>query len=305
MASTKWRLGIRCKATALATRTGSGRRILKEWAVLGVLAVGCASSFAGVTLTLEKRERISPTLFVKGVIEAGDADRVIASLKSSRVAPELVLDSPGGSIAEAVRIAQVVKKLVMGVTVAPGGHCASACFMIFAAGIPRHAASSLFMNAVERGKLDSLSMKITGKPADLPGFVGLHRPYQTNMSSPENSQVSVMKAVTSYLENEMVPRRLIDLMMTHSSSDIYWLNEDDLTQLAKYPPAVEEYLIQKCGYEPRLWDKVSENKRAGRTSEALLAKDEKARGCIVDELVNLRMRGLADLKSGWMPTRLF
>lgn len=91
-------------------------------------------------------------------------------------------------------------------------------------------------------------------------------------------------------------------MMSHSSSDIYWLNEDDLTQLAKYPPAIEEYLIQKCGYEPRLWDKVFENKKAGRTSEALLAKQDKARGCTIDELVTLKMRGLAELKSGWMPT---
>jgi len=45
-----------------------------------------------------------------------------------------------------------------------------------------------------------------------------------------------MRAVRDRLENELIPRRLIDIMMSRPSNDIYWLTADDLLELGDYAP---------------------------------------------------------------------
>ena len=57
-----------------------------------------------------------------------------------------------------------------------------------------------------------------------------------------------MRKVTSYLEYHIVPRRIIDLMMSRPSNDIYWLTDGDIDELGNFPPALEELYITKCGY---------------------------------------------------------
>jgi len=57
-----------------------------------------------------------------------------------------------------------------------------------------------------------------------------------------------MRQVQNYLESQMVSRRLIDLLMSRPSNDIYWMTDDDFEELGEYRPEVEEFLIKRCGY---------------------------------------------------------
>ena len=54
------------------------------------------------------------------------------------------------------------------------------------------------------------------------------------------------------LEANLIPRRLIDEMMSRPSNDIYWLSNDDLYELSKSPPALEQLYLSKCGVDTRL-----------------------------------------------------
>jgi hypothetical protein len=236
-------------------------------------------------------------LVLTGPIEAGDADKIVAAVRGRRFPPPaFAINSPGGSVVESIRIAQIVKKLAVSVTVVHGGQCASACFMVFAAGAGRSALPAELMSPEAQRRTNELAIKVTGKPANSPGPVGLHRPYQANILSADNDQVKVMKFLSAYLEEEMVPKRLVELMMTHPSNDIYWLSADDLKQLGEYAPAMEEFLINRCGYDRNLADKIMSSKG---NSSSLIAQGDRADDCIGRETGELTARGFADIQKGW------
>jgi hypothetical protein len=215
-----------------------------------------------------------------GPIQPGDADALVKWIKRDPITGAIVVNSLGGSVAEAIRISQVVTKASLSISVSKDGKCASACFFIFAAGVGRDAAPSELM----------------GDARSVSGFVGLHRPFQANLSSPDNSQSQIMKRVSSYLEDQMVPRRLIDLMMTRPSNEIYWLTEEDLMQLGDYPPPVEEFLIQKCGY----FRQYSRLRRGNADDKARL---KSIIGCIGQETAIIGAEGIAAISAGWMPEK--
>ena len=88
-------------------------------------------------------------------------------------------------------------------------------------------------------------------------------------------------------------------MMTHPSNDIYWLNEEDLKQFGEYPPDIEEYFIQKCGYDRNSLEKAFGNP----DYKAILAKHEAAGACVADEITAMSKRGFEELKRGWTPSQ--
>jgi hypothetical protein len=253
--------------------------------------MACKSSLA-LTLAGGVRE-----LILTGPIEAGDADKIVAAVRGRRSPPPVfAIDSPGGSVVESIRIAQVVKKLAVSVTVLHGGQCASACFMVFAAGVGRSAMPAELMSPEAKRRANELAIKITGKPASSPGPVGLHRPYQPNILSAKNDQVKVMKFLSAYLDEEMIPKRLVELMMTHPSNDIYWLSADDLKQLGEYAPAMEEFLINRCGYDRNIVDKIMSG---NGESSSLVAQGDRANDCVSRETGELATRGFSDIQKGW------
>lgn len=272
-----------------------------KWCATAAIMLAFSSAASGAIIGFQDGSTCRPLCptTLTGTIEQGDADKLVAWFKAMRFGPVfLVLDSPGGSVGEAIRIAQVVKKLALVVEVARDRVCASACFIVFAAGTPRLASSAELMGGEMRQKWDQ-SMKVNGKPEKPRGFVGLHRPFQRNIAAPENSQAKIMKAVTVYLEGQMLPRRLIDIMMTRPSNDIYWLNDDDLEELGEYPPDIEEYLIQKCRY-----DRNSLKKAWGNPDfKAILAEQDEAEKCIENELNAMQKKGFEELKNGWTPSQ--
>lgn len=75
---------------------------------------------------------------IRGEILTGDADRFNSALnvalrKASKDKPPIIadLDSFGGSVSEAGKIASLVKEKELAVSVLKSSECASACFIIF------------------------------------------------------------------------------------------------------------------------------------------------------------------------------
>ena len=236
-------------------------------------------------------------LVLTGEIKTGDAKKLLAMLLDPKplVLLSVIVDSPGGSVDEAIKIAKLVKSLYVTVSVKPNGNCASACFFIFLAGSGRGASPAELMGT------DAL-LPNRG-PLPLPGFVGLHRPFLTRIDSFNNKQSDAMRFVASYLEGELLPRRLIDLMMSKPSNDIYWLREDDLAEIGDYPPEQEEYLIQKCNYDRNYFSKAGAARNQGNRStvKKLLDQKRKEMECTVYVTLEAHNATMRKLKRGWLP----
>ncbi len=239
------------------------------WAILALL-FPCLGISSEVTFD---RYNISIT----GAIAPGDADKFRAVVRAKSSWSRVDLDSPGGDIAEAVKIAEIIKILYLETRVAPGKICASACSMMWLAGAPRRAVSKEGL-----GRITKLGLSGAG------GIVGLHRPYLTRFDSVTSKQSEVMKQVQNYLEAQMMPRRLIDLMMSRPSNDIYWLNFKDLQDLGEYRPDVEEFLISKCDYVRATDDAFSR----GLSAEQMI----KAGECSSGYLIELHRKAMVSFK---------
>lgn len=204
-----------------------------------------------------RAEKISKGCSIKlsGQIESGDAERLRTTIQ--RRLPEgwryhtLLLDSPGGSIRAAIEIAAVVRQSLMDTRTFrlpddlranwdPKQYrwkCVSACFLVWVAGADRGANRA--MNGVP------------GTFSDL----GLHRPYldkATYAEAPEKVaaiQQQVTQATTEYLQREQVPQSLIQKMLQHASTQVYWLTHDD-EEISDRSPWFEEMMISRCGYDP-------------------------------------------------------
>ena len=203
-------------------------------------------------------------MLLEGPIETGDAQKFSTFLKAHHpFVQELYLSSPGGSVADAIAIGKLTRAALIethapnqnmldrrhfdgrpgsgmlhtGIWISinenygyrvlcqgPSCHCASACFLIWAAGWRRW------------------------------GFVlGIHRP-TAGMNGfgnlpPDQASVAytgIIRAMRDYLSEMEIPNRYIERMTSTSSEDMSWLDYDDTDQL-KYAPSIQEWVKVKCG----------------------------------------------------------
>ena len=133
-------------ATTSISRTADRRAARRRRLGAVLLALGLAIPGAGgagaMTFALEAAEQGRKVVVARGVIEAGDAQRLRQALAAAdRDAAghrQLVLESLGGNVAEAFAIAEVMAAERVTTRVRAGKSCASACAVIvFAAGIYR------------------------------------------------------------------------------------------------------------------------------------------------------------------------
>jgi hypothetical protein len=205
----------------------------------------------------------SPTEGVKqcnvqlsGEIKPGDNDALLTYLKEWRNTDTqffgniLILDSPGGDVREAIKIAGTVRKALLStwtiaLFTAPGGRpshatytCASACFLIWASG----------------------PEKLFGQFKDYRrSGLGLHRPYfapsgydRTDTGQVASDQQTLMAVAREFLRREGVPDELIVEMMQRSSREVLWLSVDDAYKIPSRAPWYEEWLIARCDFDPAL-----------------------------------------------------
>lgn len=238
---------------------------------------------------------------ISGEIVSGDARKLIELVAHpSERWLKIVVDSPGGSLSEAIAIAKVVKAASSEVSVATSGQCASACFLIWLAGSGRIAGSTEQLNAA---KLTGNKYPMKYETLHMKGLVGLHRPYLNRIDELENDQAALMRALSSYLEVELVPRRLIDKMMSIPSNQIYWLTDYDLAELGEYPASQEELLIQKCGYNRNSFKMALEASRRGKQVEAEKIVDAAnlAVACAAKIFYEAKRKNIEKFRTGWVP----
>ena len=79
------------------------------------------------------------SIVISGRIDPGDEARFLSSLSTLRSGGsiEVYLRSPGGSVLAAMKIADIVRKAGLTTRIPYRATCASACVLVFAAGVTR------------------------------------------------------------------------------------------------------------------------------------------------------------------------
>lgn len=187
-------------------------------------------------------------ILLRGSIVQGDADRLLTALKNqprgSDIYRYLVLESPGGDVAEALKITKVVRDALLetqnyaafGLLGGPAYTCASSCVLVLMAGVQRNLT---FFNG---------------------GRLGLHRPSfsaETYFSGKSlgselaERQDQAMRYVREFLLSEGMPQRLVEEMMNRSSKEIYWIDfAKDWLEVRPRAAWFDEMLISRCNFDP-------------------------------------------------------
>jgi hypothetical protein len=122
----------------MACVTGSRTLLL---AALALSLVAEPAFAAVIKSSIGKDGRL--TIGITGEIVEGDSDTFIGSIKQANLAGKLVgnvrLNSPGGNLLEGVKLADAVRAGKIATNVGRTATCASACFLVFAAGYEKNA----------------------------------------------------------------------------------------------------------------------------------------------------------------------
>ena len=105
---------------------------LTSW--VGVFGISNAEAIQYQRVPLD-----APAVFIsaRGPIISGDFDRLVNFVEAMPQADRIagfVIDSQGGNVFEAERLAGLIKRMDTSIFVDAGGQCSSACFLLFAAG---------------------------------------------------------------------------------------------------------------------------------------------------------------------------
>jgi hypothetical protein len=265
-----------------------------------------------VNCSLDNEDCSKPpdAILIDGLIENGDAQKFIDTaykIGSKRRIVQVSLRSPGGSVYEAMKIGHVVRKLLID-TFAPFPSkfsnrpycpetklfparaascvCASACFLIYAAGVPRNMA-----------------------------YVLLHRPYldpSKNALLDLDSSLKVANQiradVSSYLREMEVPDDYATIMFSTPSNNAIYIDYNSMRdRIAGYPAAIDEWLMAKCkvssfGQEQARFDALNDGSHEKALEE--IEQQRRARNlCISNALEGKRMTALVEWKQEYLQRR--
>ncbi len=198
-------------------------------------------------------------ILIKGTILPGDATKFAQVVRRNHPFLNYVLLwSSGGSVEEAIKIGRLIRKGLLETEApsgeisdrlrgkgwyfsstivpgcperdvhtaprGPGCHCASACFLIWSAGVERSGTS-----------------------------LGLHRPTiaSTAFANLPPNRASVLYRqllldIDKYLTEMEVPRRFIDVMMDTTSTEIRWLSYDEAVSVEEVR-SIAQWIAATCG----------------------------------------------------------
>ena len=197
-------------------------------------------------------ERVNDVLMYRGSVATGDAERFRAALadRGNIALPvrTVQLDSPGGQIPEAGAIASQIRTAGLDTKVGASGLCASACFLLFAAG--------------------------RAKFLDEGARVGVHSAWSIFGREPDNTAGTAMMMLQA--KGFGVPDRVVDRIATSSHSDIAWLSDDELASMgaivtpksAPPMPSVPADMDRWNDVAPVAYDAIASEMLATRRSSA-------------------------------------
>ena len=284
---------------------------IKTSATTAALVMFCTSAPAAdiyfdQAINKVMRPEDSFILSVRGELKAGDSDRFLEIAKKSPSLSRVELNSPGGSVIEGIKIAETIRFLHLDTRVASRGYCASSCFFMFIGGSFRWASSAELMTQESRNRSRNIGISL-GLPKSMydrpiPGFVGVHRPYVEASMTGGTNQTEAMFKVRQYLQMQLVPYRLIDMIMSRPSNDIYWLSASDFKELGDYPAGDEEIFVQQCGYIKNASDRILEGGMTQEQISQLNSQRDEADKCIQQKQAFLQSQARIKLMRGWRPS---
>lgn len=145
-------------------------------------------------------------LAASGPVKLGDEDRLRAALHALPAGARLAglsLDSPGGDLEEGFRLAAAVRAGGLATVVGEGATCASACFLVFAAGSHRFASTT--------------------------ALVGVHSAAYGGGDTAD-AQVATVRMARRLAEYG-VPNAILGKMVSAQPSQIWWLNRQDFESM--------------------------------------------------------------------------
>jgi hypothetical protein len=191
-------------------------------ATLGLLCAICLSAGANAAALLEETLRNGHVvLHLTGRIVSRDAalfDAAVGKLTAAGKRIAVVsLNSTGGQLGEGALIAGVIKALRLATRVEDGAMCASACFLLFAAGEPR-----------------------TAHPNS---FIGVHKAADNDGRETYKSREAT-RAMVEFARQLGVSSTILDKMGRTPSDGVEWLSARDLRSMGvtvsnKYQPSNE------------------------------------------------------------------
>lgn len=192
MSRQHWGHGMRFKAIILASMAAIGAATAAEAAI--------------VKSSVNKEGRI--IVSITGEIVPGDSDQLRAIIKSANDAGKIVssmrLNSVGGNLVEGATLADTVKFAKIATNVGQDATCASACFLIFAAGDRK------FANYTAR--------------------VGVHGASDKNGSESVQSGAATV-SMARFAKELGVPPAIIGRMVVTPPSEMVWLSPTDLQSM--------------------------------------------------------------------------
>jgi hypothetical protein len=176
------------------------RTIFALFSLFAILHSASAAEFRSFTAK-DGRVLVS----VVGEIAEGDADRFKAAIKSANDAGKFVanirLNSIGGNLLEGVKLADAVRFAKIATNVGKNGTCASACFLVFAAGATK------FANYTAR--------------------IGVHGASTRTGEEAGDATVSMARVAKEL----GVPSAIIGRMVVTPPSEIIWLSPQELQSM--------------------------------------------------------------------------
>jgi hypothetical protein len=120
-----------------------GILLVRRIALATVISCAVPAAAAGATFKSVATKDGKTIILLSGEIIEGDADTLKASIKAANDAGKLVsgvrLNSPGGNLLEGLKLADAVRFAKVATNVAGNATCASACFLVYAAGATKFA----------------------------------------------------------------------------------------------------------------------------------------------------------------------
>lgn len=194
------------------------RLMMHAVAGIALVLTPCAGQAMDFAFSPLEHEPDRGVIAAAGEIRRGDDEKLhalVAALPGNTVLLGITLSSPGGNLGEGVRLATTIRNT--GLATGAHGTCASACFLLFAAGTKRfvfgdarigvHSAS---LNGVETAGSQAVTTQMARKAADFG-----------------------------------VPPTIIGKMVTTTAGGMAWLSQDDLRSMD-----VELVNTRRASYEP-------------------------------------------------------
>ncbi|MDO5756232.1 MAG: hypothetical protein Q4P24_01770 [Rhodobacterales bacterium] len=153
--------------------------------------------------------RDGEVLHLTGEIATGDDARFADALAAEEGVTRAAINSPGGSVRDALSIGRALRDAGLATEIEPGDICFSACPYILAAGVVRK---------VGEGAQVGVHQHYFGKNVALPAFMAV--------SDIQSGQGEVME----YLDDMGVDLRLMRPALATPPEEIYILVEDELTE---------------------------------------------------------------------------